>query len=256
MGAKLSGETAIVSGGAGGIGLSVTRALLDMGARVVAIDRSEVHCEALLRERDGQPLLTICADLGNERGFELIAATLAVEAVCASILVNVAGTVQVKPFLACTREDWLRTMEINLVSMALMCKTVLPGMADKKRGVIVNMASLSGHLATPLESMYCVSKSAVLQLTRAIAVEFRSFGIRCNSISPAMVDTAHGRAEIAALQREGIPLTMADVVAGQVRLATPDEIAKAIVFLATSESSFVSGADLVIDNAWSAGAGA
>ena len=162
----------------------------------------------------------------------------------------------VKPYLECERGDWLSLIETNVLSMAMMACLVLPGMVARGGGSIVNMASLSAHLATPLESMYCVSKAAVLQLTRAIAVEFRAAGVRCNCVSPAMVDTAHGRAEVAALKAAGIALSTDDVAAGQVRLAAPQEIARAIVFLATSDASFVSGTEIVIDNAWSAGAGA
>lgn len=253
---KSRDQTVIVTGGAGGIGLECTRLFLDQGARVVVIDHSPDRCARLRSEYPGEALMVMEVDLTSAGGFVQVETALLARSIEATTLVNVAGRLLVKTFAACDRSDWVSMLEANVVSMALMCRLVLPGMAARGRGTIVNMASLSGHLATPLESIYGVSKAAIIQLTKAIAVEYRRSGIRCNCVSPAMVDTQHGRAEIASLQAAGIPLSLDDVVQGQVRLCEPREVANVIAFLAAGESSFVNGAEVVIDNAWSAGAGA
>jgi NAD(P)-dependent dehydrogenase (short-subunit alcohol dehydrogenase family) len=249
-------QVVIVTGGAGGIGLECTRLFLARGARVVAVDNSPERCAELRAAHVKQPLTVVEADLSSADGLVRVETALLTQGIEPTVLVNVAGRLLVKPFGACDRSDWVSMLETNVVGMALMCRLVLPGMVSRGSGSIVNMASLSGHLATPLESVYGVSKAAIIQLTKAIAVEYRRFGIRCNCVSPAMVDTQHGRSEIASLRAAGIPLSMEDVVQGQVRLCAPQEIADVIAFLAGKDSSFVNGTEIVVDHTWSAGAGA
>jgi NAD(P)-dependent dehydrogenase (short-subunit alcohol dehydrogenase family) len=111
------------------------------------------------------------------------------------ILVNHAGTVIVKSFIETTEEDWDRLMAINVKSMFLMSRAVLRHMLEAGGGIIVNTGSVSGMTASPLESVYCVSKGAVHQLTRSIAVEYRDRGIRCNAVAPGFIRTPHGLRE-------------------------------------------------------------
>jgi len=248
-----SGKTVVVSGAGAGIGLATVQRFLQVGANVVAIDNSSARCDAL--RGLGSAVTVIHADLSTAEGLATIEAEYVSRQVSPDVLVNVAGRLLVKPFLECDRNDWSSLLDMNVGSMALMSRLVLPSMVARRAGNIVNVASLSGHLATPLESVYCVSKAAIIQLTRSIAIEFRRQGIRCNCVSPALVDTDHGRVEIGLLTDAGVPLTMDDVAAAQLRPAEPREIANAIFFLASDQSSFMNGAELMLDNGFSCGAG-
>jgi NAD(P)-dependent dehydrogenase (short-subunit alcohol dehydrogenase family) len=254
----MAGCTAVVGGGAGGIGLATTLELARNGATVHAIDANPDACTALEKAFATEALdgSVICADLGDADAVRSAVDDVKSRREHVSVLVNVAGRLLVRPYLDTAPEDWLALFRINVLSMVELTRQILPSMIAGGGGTIVNMASLSATLATPLESAYCVTKAAVRQLTRAVAVEFRDAGVRCNCVSPAMVDTALGQGEIASLRAAGVDLDMDAVAAGQGRFATADEIAKAIVFLAGDDSSFANGAELVLDNAWSAGAGA
>ncbi|MEP3035633.1 MAG: SDR family oxidoreductase, partial [Pseudoruegeria sp.] len=113
----------------------------------------------------------------------------------------------------------------------------------------VNMASISGLSASPMEAAYCVSKGACVQLTRAIAAEFRDRGVRCNAVCPGFIRTDHGNHELRELQTLGAIKGIEDITTLQGRMSEPDEIADAVLFLASHDSRFINGEMLVVDNA-------
>jgi len=116
------------------------------------------------------------------------------------------------------------------------------------RGAIIVTSSVSAITASPLEAVYCATKAAVTQFARSVAVEFRDKGIRANVLSPGFVRTKHGEWEIEQLRSFNVPASEADIAAMQGRMCEPEEVASVAVFLASDDSSFINGADIVVDN--------
>jgi NAD(P)-dependent dehydrogenase (short-subunit alcohol dehydrogenase family) len=212
---SLAEATVVISGGGGGMGRAAALRFGAARARVGVIDRNEAALAAVAAELAASGADSACAtaDVSDAGEVERAAAKLERALGPADVLFNHAGAAIVRPFLETTVEEWDRMMTVNLRSMFLTCRTVLPGMLGRGCGAIVNMASISGLTASPLESAYCVSKAAVIQLTRAIAVEFRDRGIRCNCICPGFVRTAHGLREIEQLRGLGLASVDNDIEA-------------------------------------------
>ena len=164
------------------------------------------------------------------------------------VLFNHAGTVIIKPFLETTELEWDWMMNVNVKSMFLMTRAVLPSMLDNGGGAIVNTSSISAVAGTPMEVLYCTSKGACHMFTRAIATEYRDQGIRCNAVCPGFIKTAHGLRELDELQGYGVEVTEEDLCRLQGRICEPEEIANVALFLASSDASFVNGETLFADN--------
>src|SRR6266404_8241350 len=169
-----------------------------------------------------------------------------------TVLFNHAGSIVVKPFLETTDEDYDWLMDTNVRSMFLMTRAVLPGMLAAGGGAIVNTSSISAVAATPMEVLYGTTKGAVHMFSRAIAVEYRDRGIRCNAVCPGFIRTAHGMREVETLARYGVDVSDAALAAQQGRMCEPEEVAKVALFLASDEASFVNGAHLFVDNCFTA----
>jgi NAD(P)-dependent dehydrogenase (short-subunit alcohol dehydrogenase family) len=158
----------------------------------------------------------------------------------------------VKPFLETTEEDWDRLMAINVKSMYLVTREVLPHMLTAGKGAIVCTSSISAVAGTPMEVLYDTTKGAVHMFSRAIAVEYRDRGIRCNAVCPGFIRTPHGLREVEALQKLGVDVSEAAITAAQGRMCEPEEVAAAALFLASDEASFVNGTHLFVDNGFTA----
>jgi NAD(P)-dependent dehydrogenase (short-subunit alcohol dehydrogenase family) len=254
MSGRLAGKTALISGGATGAGGAAARLFADEGARVAIVDIN-VAAGAGLAERiraDGGQALFVEADVS--RGYDIERAVAAVYEQWGTIdtLFNHAGTIIVKPFLETRDEDYDRLMDINVKSMFMMTRAVLPHMLAAGGGSIVCTGSISAVAATPLEVLYCMSKAACGMLARAIAVEYRDRGIRCNAVCPGFIDTPHGQREIEALARHGYASCVEALEVQQGRLCAPEEVARAALFLASDDASFVNGAHLYVDNCFTA----
>jgi NAD(P)-dependent dehydrogenase (short-subunit alcohol dehydrogenase family) len=169
-----------------------------------------------------------------------------------NVLFNHAGTIVIKPFLETTEEEWDWLHDVNVKSMFLMTKAVLPGMIAAGGGSIVCTSSISAVAATPMEVLYDTTKGAVHMFARAIAVEFRDKNIRCNAVCPGFVRTPHGNREVADLQKLGVDVSDAAIAAAQGRICEPEEVARAALFLASDEASFVNGTHLFVDNGFTA----
>ena len=169
-----------------------------------------------------------------------------------TVLFNHAGTIVIRPFLETTVEDWDRLMTINVRSMFLMTRAVLPQMIEAGGGSIVCTSSISALVATPMEVLYNTTKGACHMFARAIAVEFRDRNIRCNAVCPGFIQTAHGQKEVDELARYGVDVSDAAIAAQQGRMCRPDEVAKAALYLASDDASFVNGAQLFVDNCFTA----
>ncbi len=251
---RLSGKIAIVSGGATGMGGAASKLFAAEGARVAIIDRNaEAAAETAAEiEEAGGVAQSFAADVSDEA--QVIAAVdAATDAFgAATVLFNHAGTIVIKPFLETTLTEWDWLHAVNVRSMFLMTRAVLPGMIAAGGGSIVCTSSISAVAGTPMEVLYDTTKGAVHMFARAIAVEFRNRGIRCNAVCPGFIRTPHGLREVEELTRLGVDASEAALAAQQGRIGEPEEVARAALFLASDEASFVNGTHLFVDNGFTA----
>lgn len=251
---RLAGKTALISGGATGAGGAASRLFAAEGACVAVVDINEQAGLAVVAEivAAGGEAAFFAADVSQRDQVESAVAAASARFGTISVLFNHAGTIIVKPFLDTTDDDYERLMDINVKSMFMVTRAVLPQMLAAGKGSIVCTASISSVAATPLEVLYCMTKGACAMLARAIAVEYRDQGIRCNAVCPGFIDTPHGQREIKALAAHGQDGTVDALAMQQGRLCQPEEVAKAALFLASEDASFVNGAHLYVDNCFTA----
>ncbi|MEM9449735.1 MAG: SDR family oxidoreductase [Cyanobacteria bacterium P01_E01_bin.6] len=254
MNQRFSDMVAVVSGGAGGAGRAATLRFAAEGASVGIVDIQSQAGELLASEIEaaGGQAMFVKADVSQAHDVKIAVDRILQRFAKIDILFNHAGTLIVKPFLETTEAEWDWLMKVNVKSMFLMSQAILPSMLEAGGGTIINTASISSTTAASMESLYCTTKGAVLQLTRAIAVEFRDRGIRCNAIAPGFIRTLHGLREMAECTALGVDFTEADMEKVQGRFCEPEEIASVAAFLASDDASFINGASITVDNTWTA----
>lgn len=254
MTGRLLNKVAIVSGGATGMGGAASKLFAAEGAKVVIVDRNAEASAATVAEIEaaGGKAAYFVADVSDEAEVKAAVKAAAETFGPATVLFNHAGTIVIKPFLETTVTEWDWLHAVNVRSMFLMTRAVLPGMIAAGGGSIVCTSSISAVAATPMEVLYDTTKGACHMFARAIAVEFRDRNIRCNAVCPGFIRTPHGLREVAELQGFGVDVSEAAIAAQQGRIGEPEEVAKAALFLASDESSFVNGAHLFVDNAFTA----
>lgn len=198
---RLEGRSAIVTGGASGMGAASAKLFAAEGAKVAVVDINGAGARTVAAEivRGGGTAIAVQADLTDKASVD--AAVRAAEDAhgpCTALF-NVAGGMVIKPFLEITRGDWDGLMAKNVTSMFLTTQAVLPGMLKAGGGSIVCMSSISAT-----EVAYNASKGACHMLARSVGVEFRDRNVRVNSVCPGFIDTPHGRAEIRDLTAQGV----------------------------------------------------
>lgn len=252
--ARLAGKVALVSGGATGMGGAASTLFAAEGAAVAIVDRNLEAAEERAAEISAAGGIAIALQADVSRAAEVQAAVDRATAALGpiTVLFNHAGTIVIKPFLETTEEEWDWLHDVNVKSMFLVTKAVLPGMIAAGGGSIVCTSSISAVAGTPMEVLYDTTKGAVHMFARAIAVEFRDRGIRCNAVCPGFIETPHGLREVRDLQALGVDVSEAAIAAAQGRIGKPEEVARAALFLASDEASFVNGAHLFVDNAFTA----
>ena len=251
---RLARRSVLITGGAKGAGAASARLFAGEGASITIADRDAEAGEVLRAELAGQGhrVHFVHADVSGpedaRRAYDETVDTF--ERV--DILFNHAGIILVKPFLDCTLEEWDELMDNNAKSAFLMCQLVLPEMLERGKGQLIFTSTTGVRAATHLEALYCASKSAMHQLARALAVEYRDQGIRSNLICPSFVRTKHGQDEIRQLRSYGVFASEDDVNAMQGRICEPEEVAEVALFLASDASSFINGAEIFVDNTFTA----
>ena len=253
-GDRLFDRIAFISGGANGVGAAAARLFCDEGATVVVVDKDALAGEALVAEiqAGGGQASFIAADVSKPEAVDAAVAQVMGDHDHIDILFNHAGAIVVKPFLSHTIEDWDLMMDNNAKSAFLVTRAVLPGMLERGHGSIINTSSTAISVCSKMESAYIASKAAMHQLARAVAVEYRDSGVRCNLICPNFIRTKHGEDEIAQLRAFGVLATEDDVNTLQGRICEPEEVASVALFLASDDSSFVNGAEIYVDNTFTA----
>lgn len=254
MAGRLQGKVALISGGATGMGGAASRLFAAEGAKVGIVDRNREAAAATVAEiqKAGGQAMFALADVSSAAEVNKAVAEVQAALGVINVLFNHAGTIVIKPFLETTEEEWDWLTDVNVKSMYLMTKAVLPQMIAAGGGSIVCTSSISAIAATPMEVLYCTTKGACHQFARAIAVEFRDRGIRCNAVCPGFVKTPHGLREVKDLIALGVDVSEAAIAAQQGRICEPEEVARAALFLASDEASFVNGTHLFVDNGFTA----
>ncbi|NXB23378.1 BDH2 dehydrogenase, partial [Rhagologus leucostigma] len=242
---RLDGKVILLSAAAQGIGRAAAIAFAKEGAKVIATDINE----SKLQELGKYPGIQIrVLDVTKKEQIE----NLAKEIEKIDVLCNIAGFVHHGTILECEEQDWDFTMNLNVRSMYLMIKTTLLQMLKQKSGNIINMSSVASSIKGVVNRcVYSTSKAAVIGLTKAVAADFIEQGIRCNCICPGTVDTPSLQERIQA--RPNPEQALKDFLARQKtgRMATTEEVAHLFVYLASDESAYVTGNELIIDGGWS-----
>ncbi|MBM15691.1 MAG: 2-hydroxypropyl-CoM dehydrogenase [Nitrospina sp.] len=244
---RLKNKTAIITGGGSGIGLATAHAFHKEGAKVVLFGRRKELLDKASKEI-GNYVLSIQGDMTkNEDLDHLINETLN-NFNGIDILVNNAGLFEGAPLHEISDSQWDTIMDINIRSVFQLTKRVLPTMMTKKNGSIIHISSILGLIAVPQVAAYNVSKGALNQFSRSIAVEYGSHGIRSNSICPGLIETdmTADLMEDKALMQEWSK----EYPIG--RFGKPNDIANACLYLASDESSFVTGALIPVDGGFTA----
>jgi NAD(P)-dependent dehydrogenase (short-subunit alcohol dehydrogenase family) len=233
---RFTGKRALVTGAGSGIGAAVARRLAADGADVVLADAVLESVEQLAGEL-GPAAHALQLDVRDEAQVAPAMADL-------DVLVNVAGIGSTTAAPTTPLEVWEDVFAVNARGTFLCCKHAIPGMAARGRGSIVNMASVAALVGLRNRAAYCASKGAVVALTRALAVDHVSAGIRVNAVCPGTVDSPWVRRLV---EESGESLDALRDRQPMRRLGTPDEIAEAVAYLASDEAGFVTGTVLVID---------
>ena len=247
MAGRLTGKLCFVSAAGQGIGRASALAMAAEGARVVATDRDA----ALLATLTAPSITTAVLDVLDDAA--ITAAAKAAGPV--DILFNCAGFVHQNTILTCTDQDWDFGFGLNVRAMWKVAQAFIPGMLERGRGSIVNMSSACSSIkGAPNRFLYGTTKAAVVGLTKSIATEYVAQGIRCNCLCPGTVDTPslHDRIATNAAAAGSMEAARAAFVARQAmgRLATAEEMAALVLYLASDEAAFVTGQAIVIDGGW------
>jgi 2-keto-3-deoxy-L-fuconate dehydrogenase len=242
MGDRLRGKRAFVTAGAAGIGRACAIAFAREGASVFATDIDEKGLASLNKEGVPEVARLDVGDTGAVAGIAKRVGNI-------DILLNAAGFVHHGTVLDCSDEDWDFSFDLNVKSMHRTLRAFLPGMLEAGRGSIVNISSAAGVFkAAPNRYVYGATKAAVAALTRAVAADFITKGIRCNCICPGTIETPSMLNRAAAAGPQGREMFVSRQPMG--RLGTAEEIASLAVYLASDESAFTTGVAHIIDGGW------
>lgn len=245
---KLAGKVAIVTGGSGGIGLETAKLFLREGARVTIVGSRQATVDAALAEvkEFGGNVIGIPADTSTEEGVKSYVDATLEKFGTIDVLFNNAGIEgKVAPIVDAKVEDFDRVMAVNVRGAWLGLHYVLPVMYEKKAGSVINMSSIGGLVSGPMPvSPYVTSKFAITGMTRIAAVESAPYRVRVNSVHPSPVETRMMRS------LEGGSGASHDQVASRIplgRYADPKDVAALVLFLASDDSSFITGSNYRVD---------
>ncbi|GAB4130001.1 MAG: SDR family oxidoreductase [Rhodothalassiaceae bacterium] len=249
---RLQGKVALVTGGGAGLGRATALMLAREGARVAVTDINEAAAREVAGEI-GEAAIALHQDVTDTARWDEVIEDVLARFGALHILVNNAGIGARGTIETTTDAEWRRMHEVDLDSVFYGCRAALPALRDSGAGSIINISSVAGLLADHNLLAYCSAKAAVRHLSKAVALHCarKRYPVRCNSLHPSFIDTAILDDVIPGMPRETLLAHLANANP-MGRVGDPDDVAYAVVYLASDESKFVNGAELAIDGGLSA----
>ena len=246
----LTDKVCIITGAGKGFGKAIAKKFADNGAKLALITRTQSDIDDLYREFYGyeNKLLAICGDVSDQDTVNSFVAEVKNKFGRIDVLVNNAGMRFRKKFEEITLEEFSLVLSVNVVSMFMLCKAVMPTMVEQRTGKIINISSVVGTLGLPELSAYATSKAAIIGLTKSLSVEYGESNIQVNAIAPGFCKTSYfdnfkKKSELYEFTIERTPMR---------RWGESEEVANSCLFLASSLSSYVTGDVINVDGGWSA----
>jgi NAD(P)-dependent dehydrogenase (short-subunit alcohol dehydrogenase family) len=257
MSGRLSGKIALITGAAGGIGRATALLFAREGAAVCLVDLNQEAGQKVEHEilTGGGRAIFECADVTCPADCRRVVGRIVHEFGGIHILFNNAGIIRRASTIEISEEDWDVVMAVNVKSIFLMCREVIQVMAKASGGSIINTASGWGLAGGPRAVAYCASKGAVVLMTKAMAIDHGRQKVRVNCVCPGDTDTAMLRSEARQLGEPEDRFLAASALRPLCRVGKPEEIAQAVLYLASDAASFVTGAAIVVDGGGLAGSG-
>ena len=248
---RLQGLKCLVTGGASGIGAATVKRFAAEGAEVCILDRDLPTAQALAAQL-GQDHFAVELDVRHEPAVERAAAEVYARWAYIDVLVNNAGSELNKTYNETTVEEWDRVLDTDLKGPWLLCKHFVPSMVERGSGSVINISSLNGLVGFPLSTAYGSAKGGLVVFTRDMAIELATSGVRINCVCPGVIktpmmerwtDLMPDKEEAKAMLRGVMPIG---------RMGTPEEVASAVLFFASADSSLCQGAVLSVDGGFTA----
>ncbi len=252
---RLAQRVAVITGAGSGIGQAMARRFGSEGARILAADVNGGAAEETSRMvgGDGGTCRPFKVDVTQAEQVRAMIEQAISEYGRVDILCNNAGIGSTTDVVDCEPEEWDRVMTVNVKSVYLGCKYVVPHMLEQGRGVIINTASVAGMVGIVKRASYCASKGAVIALTRQVAIEYVGRGIRVNCLCPGTVDSPWVERLLQQADDRAAARQALEKRQPMGRLGTPEEVAAAALYLASDDAAFITGTGLVLDGGWTAG---
>jgi NAD(P)-dependent dehydrogenase (short-subunit alcohol dehydrogenase family) len=246
---KLKSRVAVITGGTIGIGAAIGRVFANEGAQVALIGRDGVRgektCQSIRGE--GGDCKFYVADVSKADQVGKAAAQILKDYPKVDILVNNAGIWRPGRVTDLDEETWDSVLDTNLKGMFLVSRHFLPGMMERKWGVVINMASVAGLVGAPDASSYAASKGGIVNLSRSMALDYAPFNVRVNCLCPGMTETAQGHSVVAHYKPSGDQTEEKRNWQPLRRVCMPDDVAKAALYLASDDAEFMTGSMFVLD---------